>query len=148
QWAQGARKLYERFCNGKITLTDDRTAEMCKLMENTYRDVNIALANVFARIAEDVGINIWEAIDFANLHPRVKILKPGPGVGGHCIPVDPWYLVQAYPQHTNLLRQARLVNDTQAERMLERMWSTRELPPGQKLAILRAAHKPAIDQPR
>ncbi len=86
QSAKRAQEMYQRFCQGKTTLTDDRTAEMCKLMENTYRDVNIALANVFARIAEDAGIDVWEAIDLANLHPRVKILKPGLGVGGHCIP--------------------------------------------------------------
>ncbi|HYT94636.1 MAG TPA: nucleotide sugar dehydrogenase [Gemmataceae bacterium] len=147
QSAQHAREMYERFCHGKITLTDDRTAEMCKLMENTYRDVNIALANVFARIAEDVGINIWEAIDFANLHPRVKILKPGPGVGGHCIPVDPWYLVQAYPEHTALLRQARKVNDTQAERLLG-LLAAKGLQSGDKLAILGAAYKADIDDPR
>ena len=98
QSAEHAQQIYERFAQGKIVLTDDRTAEMCKLMENTYRDVNIALANVFARIAEDVGINVWEAIEYANLHPRVHVLKPGPGVGGHCIPVDPWYLVEAFPR--------------------------------------------------
>jgi UDP-N-acetyl-D-mannosaminuronic acid dehydrogenase len=146
--AEHAQQVYERFAQGKIVLTDDRTAEMCKLMENTYRDVNIALANVFARIAEDVGINVWEAIDHANLHPRVKILKPGPGVGGHCIPVDPWYLVEAFPQHTTLLRQARLVNDTQAERMLNQIGLTGELQPGKKLAILGAAYKPDIDDAR
>jgi len=148
QSSEHAQQIYERFAQGKIVLTDDRTAEMCKLMENTYRDVNIALANVFARIAEDVGINVWEAIEYANLHPRVNVLKPGPGVGGHCIPVDPWYLVEAFPQHTHLLRQARLVNDTQAERMLDQLWSTGALHKGKKLAILGAAYKPDIDDPR
>jgi UDP-N-acetyl-D-mannosaminuronic acid dehydrogenase len=148
QSAEHAQQVYERFAQGRIVLTDDRTAEMCKLMENTYRDVNIALANVFARIAEDVGVNVWEAIELANLHPRVHVLKPGPGVGGHCIPVDPWYLVEAFPQHTTLLRQARLVNDTQAERMLSQLWATGELGAGKKLAILGAAYKPDIDDPR
>ena len=148
QSAEHAQQIYERFAQGKIVLTDDRTAEMCKLMENTYRDVNIALANVFARIAEDVGINVWEAIEYANLHPRVHVLKPGPGVGGHCIPVDPWYLVEAFPEHTELLRQARRMNDSQAERMLEQLWATGELAPGKKLAILGAAYKPDIDDPR
>src|SRR4029077_3386395 len=136
------------FAQGRLVLTDDRTAEMCKLMENTYRDVNIALANVFARIAEDAGVNVWEAIDYANLHPRVRILKPGPGVGGHCIPVDPWYLVEAFPQHTTLLRQARLVNDTQAGRMLDQLWATGALQQCQKMALLGAAYKPDIDDPR
>ncbi len=148
QSAAHAQQVYERFVQGKIVLTDDRTAEMCKLMENTYRDVNIALANVFARIAEDAGINVWEAIEFANLHPRVQILKPGPGVGGHCIPVDPWYLVEAFPEHTSLLRKAREVNDSQAERLLDLMWETGELSPGDKLAVLGAAYKPDIDDPR
>jgi UDP-N-acetyl-D-mannosaminuronic acid dehydrogenase len=148
QSAEHAQQIYERFVHGKLVLTDDRTAEMCKLMENTYRDVNIALANVFARIAEDVGIDVWEAIAYANLHPRVNVLMPGPGVGGHCIPVDPWYLVAAFPQHTGLLRQARLVNDTQAERILEQLWATGALKAGQKLAVLGAAYKPDIDDPR
>jgi UDP-N-acetyl-D-mannosaminuronic acid dehydrogenase len=148
QSAQRARELYERFSQGKLTLTDDRTAEMCKLMENTYRDVNVALANVFARVAEDAGVNVWEAIEYANLHPRVQILKPGPGVGGHCIPVDPWYLVQAYPEHTALLRQARRVNDTQAERLLALLLATGQLRPGDKLAVLGAAYKADIDDTR
>jgi UDP-N-acetyl-D-mannosaminuronic acid dehydrogenase len=148
QSAERAREMYERFCHGKITLTDDRTAEMCKLMENTYRDVNIALANTFARIAEDAGINVWQAIEFANLHPRVNILKPGPGVGGHCIPVDPWYLVQAYPEHTGLLRQARQLNDSQAGRLLDLLLATGRLNAGDKLAILGAAYKADIDDPR
>src|SRR6185369_10847740 len=141
-------EMYERFCNGKLTLTDDRSAEMVKLMENTYRDVNIALANVFARIAEDAGINVWDAIDYANLHPRVKIHKPGPGVGGHCIPVDPWYLVEAFPEHTGLLRQARQINDSQAERLLSLMLKVGPLRAGDKLAVLGAAYKADIDDLR
>ncbi len=148
QSAKRAQEMYQRFCQGKTTLTDDRTAEMCKLMENTYRDVNIALANVFARIAEDAGIDIWEAIELANLHPRVKILKPGPGVGGHCIPVDPWYLVQDYPQHTGLLKFAREINDGQGARFLEHLMASGQLKAGQKLAILGAAYKADIDDAR
>jgi UDP-N-acetyl-D-mannosaminuronic acid dehydrogenase len=148
QSAERARTMYERFCQGKLVLTDDRTAEMCKLMENTYRDVNIALANSFARVAEDAGVNVWDAIEMANLHPRVRILKPGPGVGGHCIPVDPWYLVEAYPEHTGLLRQARRVNDSQAERLLQLLLATGRLAPGDKLAILGAAYKADIDDAR
>ncbi len=148
QSAERAREMYERFCQGKLVLTDDRTAEMCKLMENTYRDVNIALANTFARVAEDAGVNIWEAIGLANLHPRVHILKPGPGVGGHCIPVDPWYLVEAYPEHTALLRQARKLNDSQPERLLDTLLATGQLKAGDKLAILGAAYKADIDDAR
>lgn len=146
--AKRAEEIYERFCQGKITRTDDRTAEMCKLMENTYRDVNIALANSFARIAEDAGINAWEAIELASLHPRVKILKPGPGVGGHCIPVDPWFLVESFPEHAALLRSARETNDSQSARLLERMLKTGALNAGDKIAILGAAYKADIDDAR
>jgi UDP-N-acetyl-D-mannosaminuronic acid dehydrogenase len=84
---------------------------MVKLMENTFRDVNIALANEFALIAEELGINVWEAIETANRHPRVKILRPGPGVGGHCIAVDPWFLVEAATEQARLIHLARLIND-------------------------------------
>jgi UDP-N-acetyl-D-mannosaminuronic acid dehydrogenase len=143
-----AKQLYERMCDGLIILTDDQTAEMCKLMENTFRDVNIALANVFARIAEKAGINIWHAIDCANRHPRVNIHKPGPGVGGHCIPVDPWFLIDAFPEHAALLRVAREINDGQPERLLHLLMDTRQLRLGDKLAILGAAYKADSDDPR
>ena len=146
--AQAALAIYSKFCQGNMTLTDDRTAEMCKLMENTFRDVNVALANSFSRIAEDAGINAWEAIELANLHPRVKILKPGPGVGGHCIPVDPWFLVENFPQHSALLRSAREINDSQAKRTLERLMRVSGLRSGDKLALLGAAYKADIDDAR
>jgi len=110
--AEMAKELYASFVEGEIFLTDATTAEMVKLMENTYRDVNIALANEFAQVAEKVGINIWEAIEIANRHPRVQILKPGPGVGGHCIAVDPWFIVQAAPEVTPLIQATRLLNDS------------------------------------
>ena len=110
--AQAGQALYATFVKGAIILTDATTAEMVKLMENTFRDVNIALANEFTLIAEHIGVNVWEAIELANHHPRVKILKPGPGVGGHCIAVDPWFLVESAPQVTPLIRTARDVNDT------------------------------------
>ncbi|MEI6236040.1 MAG: nucleotide sugar dehydrogenase [Planctomycetota bacterium] len=146
--ARRAEAVYTRFCQGKISLTDDLTAEMCKLMENTYRDVNVALANVFSRIAEDAGIDVWRAIELANLHPRVNILKPGPGVGGHCIPVDPWLLAESFPEHAALLSCAREINDGQAARLLDRMMATGKLSAGGKLAILGAAYKADIDDPR
>jgi UDP-N-acetyl-D-mannosaminuronic acid dehydrogenase len=95
--AEAGRDLYALFVRGQIILTDATTAEMVKLMENTYRDVNIAIANEFSRLADRFGVDVWEAIGIANLHPRVNILKPGPGVGGHCISVDPWFLVEAAP---------------------------------------------------
>jgi UDP-N-acetyl-D-mannosaminuronic acid dehydrogenase len=109
--SQAGKDLYATFVNGEITCTDATTAEMVKLMENTFRDVNIALANEFALIAEKIGVDVWKAIELANKHPRVKILKPGPGVGGHCIAVDPWFLVEAAPQHARIIRRAREVNN-------------------------------------
>lgn len=146
--AQRARGLYERFSQGAILLTNDRTAEMVKLMENTFRDTNIALANTFARIAEDADVNVWEAIALANRHPRVGIHDPGPGVGGHCIPIDPWFLAYGYPEHTTLLRDAREMNDSQATRMLHRLRAAGKIETGKKLAILGAAYKADIDDTR
>jgi UDP-N-acetyl-D-mannosaminuronic acid dehydrogenase len=146
--AQRAKAMYARFCDGEMIVTDDRTAELCKLMENTFRDVNVALANVFARLAEQRGIDVWKAIEFANLHPRVDILKPGPGVGGHCIPVDPWFLIEQFPHDTALLRAARETNDGQGVRMLERLWRTGRLRRGDRIALLGAAYKADIDDAR
>ena len=101
--AQAGHDLYATFVKGQIIKTDATTAEMVKLMENTYRDVNIAIANEFSRLADKFGVDVWEAISIANLHPRVKILSPGPGVGGHCISVDPWFFVEAAPEITPLI---------------------------------------------
>ena len=111
--SEAGRELYEIFVKGEIILTDATTAEMVKLMENTYRDINIAAANEFARLADRFQVDIWEAISLANRHPRVKVLNPGPGVGGHCISVDPWFFVEAAPENANLIRTAREVNDSQ-----------------------------------
>ena len=113
--AEAGRDLYATFVRGEIILTNATSAEMVKLMENTYRDVNIAIANEFARLADRFDVDIWETITIANRHPRVKILSPGPGVGGHCISVDPWFLVEAAPDITPLIRTARKVNDSQPE---------------------------------
>ena len=109
--AERARDLYRSFVTGEIYLTDATSAELVKLVENTYRDVNIALANELARISEHLQVDIWEIIELANKHPRVNILHPGPGVGGHCIPVDPWFIVEKFPTEANLIHQARLTND-------------------------------------
>src|SRR5213079_2598568 len=109
--ARAAAELYRSFVKGAIMCTQATTAEMVKVMENTYRDVNIALANEFALIAERIGVDVWEAIRLANHHPRVDVLRPGPGVGGHCIAVDPWFLVGAAPEESRLIRAAREVND-------------------------------------
>lgn len=102
--------LYKSFVKGTIHVTDSTTAEMVKLMENTYRDINIAYANELARIAENIGFNVWEAIDLANCHPRVNIHKPGPGVGGHCIAVDPYFIIEQAPQEARLITLAREIN--------------------------------------
>ena len=111
--SEAGRDLYKIFVKGEILMTDATTAEMVKLMENTYRDINIAAANEFARLADRFHVDIWEAISLANRHPRVKVLNPGPGVGGHCISVDPWFLVEAAPDTAQLIRTAREVNDSQ-----------------------------------
>lgn len=108
--AQRAEQLYRRFCTADVFLTDARTAEFAKLTENSYRDVNIAFANELSMICEELDIDVWELIRLANRHPRVNILQPGPGVGGHCIAVDPWFIVAACPQHARLIRRAREVN--------------------------------------
>jgi UDP-N-acetyl-D-mannosaminuronic acid dehydrogenase len=117
--AQMAKELYASFVEGEIFITDATTAEMVKLMENTYRDVNIALANELALVAEQVGTNVWESIALANRHPRVQILAPGPGVGGHCIAVDPWFIAQIATDVTPLIRTARQVNDSMPQHVVE-----------------------------
>ncbi len=109
--AQAAMTLYRVFVKGNIHLTNARTAEMAKLTENAFRDVNIAFANELSMICDKQRINVWELIKLANLHPRVKILQPGPGVGGHCIAVDPWFIVAADPVNSRLIRTAREVNN-------------------------------------
>ncbi len=106
-----ASELYKIFLEGECVVTNSRTAEMCKLTENSFRDVNIAFANELSLICAEQGINVWELIRLANRHPRVNILQPGPGVGGHCIAVDPWFIVAQNPEQARLIRTAREVND-------------------------------------
>jgi len=146
--AEAGRDLYAVFVRGEIILTDATTAEMVKLMENTYRDVNIAIANEFARLAERFGIDVWEAIDLANRHPRVNILRPGPGVGGHCISVDPWFLVEAAPDLTPLIRAARQVNDSQPLHVVELIRGVVPALEGCRIAALGLAYKPDVDDLR
>ena len=109
--ARQTSELYRSFVEGKLHETDATTAELVKVMENTYRDVNIALANELAKLAGRIGVDIWEAIKLANYHPRVNIHLPGPGVGGHCIAVDPWFLVSLDPDQAKLIHTARQIND-------------------------------------
>ncbi len=146
--SEAGRDLYATFVRGEMVLTDATTAEMVKLMENTYRDVNIAIANEFARLADRFGVDVWEAISVANRHPRVRILNPGPGVGGHCISVDPWFLVEAAPDLSPLITTARRVNDGQPEfvvHLVQRvMGDQKEF----KIAALGLAFKADIDDLR
>ena len=146
--AQAGRDLYAIFVKGEIVQTDATTAEMVKLMENTYRDVNIAIANEFSRLAERFGVDVWEAIQIASLHPRVKILSPGPGVGGHCISVDPWFFVEAAPDITPLIYNSRRVNDEQPHYVVELVERALGSLKGKKIAALGLAFKPDVDDLR
>lgn len=146
--AQAGRDLYATFVRGQIILTTATTAEMVKLMENTYRDVNIAIANEFSHLAERFGINVWEAIEIANLHPRVNILRPGPGVGGHCIGVDPWFLVEAAPDLTPLIHTARKVNDGQPHYVVSLIRRALGELAGKQVAVLGLSYKPDVDDLR
>lgn len=105
-------EIYKSFVKGEIYLTNTKTAELCKLMENTYRDVNIALANELAKICDYIGINAWEVIEYCNKHPRVNIHNPGPGVGGHCLAIDPWFIVERVPEIAKLIELSRQTNDS------------------------------------
>ncbi|MBI5966129.1 MAG: nucleotide sugar dehydrogenase [Chloroflexi bacterium] len=146
--AQAGSDLYATFVKGQIIQTDATTAEMVKLMENTYRDVNIAVANEFSRLADRFGVDVWEAISIANLHPRVKILSPGPGVGGHCISVDPWFFVEAAPDLTPLIYHARKVNDTQPHFVVKLVHRALGSLNEKKIAVLGLAYKPDVDDLR
>ena len=146
--AQAGHDLYATFVKGQIIKTDATTAEMVKLMENTYRDVNIAIANEFSRLADKFGVDVWEAISLANLHPRVKILSPGPGVGGHCISVDPWFFVEAAPELTPLIYHSRQVNDAQPHFVVDTVKRGVGSLTGKKIAVLGLAYKPDVDDLR
>lgn len=119
--AKIVKSIYSNFCNSEIVLTDIRSAEMSKVIENTYRDVNIAFANELAKICRQDNMDVYEIIRIANKHPRVNILQPGPGVGGHCISVDPWFLVGDYPDLTNLILTARKINNSMPTHVLGRI---------------------------
>ncbi|MDO9546699.1 MAG: nucleotide sugar dehydrogenase [Pelolinea sp.] len=146
--AKAGKLLYSTFVRGEIFLTDATTAEMVKLMENTYRDINIAAANEFARLADRFQVDIWEAISLANRHPRVEILNPGPGVGGHCISVDPWFFVEAAPDLTSLIHSARQVNDSQPEYVVNFLERKTGKLNGKKITALGLAYKPDVDDLR
>ncbi|NWN90421.1 UDP-N-acetyl-D-mannosamine dehydrogenase [Marinobacter adhaerens] len=155
--AQQAQALYKRVVQGECVITTARTAEMAKLTENSFRDVNIAFANELSMICDHLDINVWEMIRLANRHPRVSILTPGPGVGGHCIAVDPWFIVDSAPDQARLIRLAREVNDYKPEWVLEKVEQAlakihSEQPSRSrqdlKVACLGVAFKPNIDDLR
>jgi UDP-N-acetyl-D-mannosaminuronic acid dehydrogenase len=146
--AEKAKTLYESFCKGEIMLTDAITAEMAKLVENSYRDVNIAFANELSLISTKLDIDVWELIELANHHPRVNILQPGPGVGGHCIAVDPWFIVSTVPEEAKLIRAAREVNDSKPENVISRVVEKAARFKEPRIAVLGLAFKPNIDDLR
>ncbi|MDA8908475.1 UDP-N-acetyl-D-mannosamine dehydrogenase [Gammaproteobacteria bacterium] len=144
-------ELYKTFVKGECTVTNSRTAEMAKLTENASRDVSIAFANELSLICDKLGINVWELIDIANLHPRVNILQPGPGVGGHCIAVDPWFIVSNSPDEAKLINLARKVNDSKPEWVMEKIKKAIKLSSKKEvnnIVCLGLAFKPNIDDLR
>lgn len=144
--AEKAKDLYLNFVKGEIFLTDTVTAELCKLMENTFRDVNIALANELAKICERLGCNAWEVIKYANKHPRVNLHTPGPGVGGHCLAVDPWFIVEAMPEIAKIIELSRQTNDGMPEFIHEKILGL--VPEGSKVVVLGCTYKPDVDDIR
>ena len=146
--AEKAQELYKSFCSGNIFITDAKTAELAKLTENSFRDVNIAFANELSLICDRLGVNVWELIDLANKHPRVNILQPGPGVGGHCIAVDPWFIVAAAPEQSRLIRTAREVNDYKPQWVLEKVRAKAERFKNPVIGCLGLSFKANIDDLR
>ncbi|KUR73660.1 UDP-N-acetyl-D-mannosaminuronic acid dehydrogenase [Novosphingobium fuchskuhlense] len=143
--ARKALAFYKRFVRGTCVTTDARSAEMTKLVENAYRDVNIAFANELSIVADRMGLDVWEVIRLANRHPRVNILQPGPGVGGHCIAVDPWFIVASAPEDTPLIRTARGVNDQKMHHVIARATDLIEAHPNARIGCLGLAFKANID---
>jgi UDP-N-acetyl-D-mannosaminuronic acid dehydrogenase len=141
-------EFYKSFVSGKVLVTDARTAEMAKLTENSFRDVNIAFANELSLICDKLGINVWELIELANRHPRVNILQPGPGVGGHCIAVDPWFIVAAAPEEAKLIRTAREVNDSKPQWVINKVLAKAERFKKPVIGCLGLAFKANIDDLR
>jgi len=141
-------EVYRSFVEGEIYETDTATAELCKLTENTFRDVNIAFANEMAKICENLGINVWNLIELCNKHPRVNIHQPGPGVGGHCIAVDPWFIVEKQPETAQIINLCRHINDSMPDYVSGRITDILkdiELP---KVSILGVTYKPDVDDLR
>jgi len=147
-----ARDLYNLFVEADCLITDCRTAELSKLVENSFRDVNIAFANELSLICDKLDINVWEMIKLSNHHPRVNILQPGPGVGGHCIAVDPWFIVNSAPNEAKLIHTARLINDSKPDFILDKINQAVKVIAKKrseiKIACFGLAFKPDIDDLR
>lgn len=143
-----AKELYEVICRGAIHVTDAKTAELAKIAENSFRDVNIAFANQLSLICRDLDIDVWRLVELANHHPRVNILNPGPGVGGHCIAVDPWFLVNAFPDVTALTRAGRDLNDSMPRHVVQGIVERLNGRQDAKVALLGLAFKANVDDTR
>ena len=146
--AEHAEALYQVFLRGEPYRTDAATAELVKLVENAYRDVNIAFANELSVVCDQLGLNVWRVIELANRHPRVAILQPGAGVGGHCIAVDPWFIVSSAPEHTRLIRTAREVNDAKPGFVVSQIRERAERFKHPVVACLGLTYKPDVDDVR
>lgn len=140
-----AAAIYRTLTKGELLLTDDRSAEFVKLAENAFRDVNIAFANELSLVCDELDLNVWEVIQLANHHPRVNMLQPGPGVGGHCIAVDPWFIVAQAPTTARLIRTAREVNDSKPQFVIDKVCTLMDADPELTLACLGLAFKADVD---
>jgi UDP-N-acetyl-D-mannosaminuronic acid dehydrogenase len=143
-----AKELYSSFARGSMNTATARVAELSKLVENAYRDVNVAFANELSLVCDSLGIDVWSVIRMANLHPRVNILSPGPGVGGHCIPVDPWFIHQALPDQTPLIKAAREVNDHKPQFVADRVVKLAKRFRQPVIGLLGLSYKPNVDDLR
>lgn len=143
-----ARDLYTTFCKGELVVTDATTAELTKLAENSFRDLNIAFANELSDVSQSLGINVWEVIKLANRHPRVQILNPGPGVGGHCIAVDPWFIHQAAPMQSPIIRLARERNDARPTKLVQSVLDSLESTNNARICALGLSFKANVDDLR
>lgn len=146
--AEEIRKIYKTIVDGNIYLTDCKTAELCKLMENTYRDVNIALSNELLLICDKLNINVWEVIEYSNKHPRVNLHTPGPGVGGHCLAVDPWFIIEKEPELSNIIKSSRLLNDSMPEYVYNKINKILQKDKSKKITILGITYKANTDDMR
>ncbi|MCL4415498.1 MAG: nucleotide sugar dehydrogenase [Actinobacteria bacterium] len=146
--AKKAQEIYGNFVKGKIYLTSLEVAEFVKLAENTYRDINIAFSNELAIICEKYGIDIWEVTKYANMHPRVNILKPGPGVGGHCIPIDPWFILENIEMKNTIIEKARIINDKIPFRIAEKIIDIVKKYKNPKVTLFGASYKENVGDTR